>query len=310
MLYLLRELVVNGRIFCPVSDSTFAEVLKHGASAHLTRKATADIIDEFSLGAALIPYEMRVGTELARFIHLHTGSAKLFPLDSLVWTKLSYVLGYAHPHNTQFDKATELAIQKAFFDHMWTIPFSELVDQLGDHIPVDNARFERLAARLNSGNAEHADELRGFSDTYAIEITGAADVFAELAVEIENEIAFKATGESMQRGDNKWLAYEQQWKNLLIAAFKKETTKDALRSIHIYTCLHAYIRCNKGHQLEGNHFFDFRHAAAAVGYCDAFFTETSLRDMVTTKSTSLDKRYGCRVISNRKEALGYLESLL
>jgi hypothetical protein len=26
----------------------------------------------------------------------------------------------------------------------------------------------------------------------------------------------------MQRGDNKWLAYEQQWKNLLIAAFKKE----------------------------------------------------------------------------------------
>lgn len=287
ILHLLRELVANGEAFCPISDSTFAEVLKHGADAYRTRRATVEIIDELSLGVALIPFEMRVGTELAHFIHSHSGSTELYPLDALVWTKLSYVLGYVHPDDPRFDEATVLAIQKAFFDHLWIMPFAEIGNQHGEQMPLDKGRFERLAARLNSGNAEHFNELRSFQHTYAIEIAGAVDAYADLAVEIVNEMAFKATGASMRRGDRKWLAYEQQWKNLLVAAFKKDTTKNVLRSIHIYSSLHAYVRWNKDQKLEANDFFDFRHAAAAVGYCDAFFTETTLRDMVTTKATSL-----------------------
>jgi hypothetical protein len=304
LLGLLRELVAGGMAFCPISDSTFAEVFKQ--QENRTRNATANLVDELSKGVALIPFETRIATELAHFIHSHGTSDRVYPLDQLVWTKLSHVLGYVPPSNTGYDGETELAIQKAFFDHMWAISFSEIANRVGNSMPLDRRSYDALAERLNVGNAEHAEELRSFAHTYSVEIAGVVDVSAEMAVEIVNEMASKATGASMLRGSEEWLVYERQWKNLLVAAFRKEPAKNALRTMHTYACLHAYVRWNNGHQLEANHFYDFRHAAAALPYCDVFLTERQLRDMVTAKHTGLDKRYGCRVISQLDEAVDYL----
>ncbi len=307
LLHLLRKLVAGGKAICPISDSTFVEVFKHRDSR--TRKATADLIDELSQGVTIIPFELRVGTELAHFIHSIANPDSVYPLDHLVWSKLSYVLGYVHPSCTEFDRETELAMQKAFFDHMWVIPLSEMVERIGEAMPADLVSFESLAARLNNGNAEHTAELRSFEHTYSLEIQGAIDLFAGRAADIVGEMSRKAVGSSMNRGSAEWRVQEQQWKNLLIAAFKKDATKDALRTLHINTCLHAFVRWNKSQQLEANDFFDFRHASAALGYCDAFLTERPLRAMVTAKNIALDKRYGCRVISEVAEAVEFLKSL-
>jgi hypothetical protein len=200
LLGLLRKLVADGTAFCPISDSTFAEIFKQKDSR--TRKATAQLIDELSLGIALIPFEMRVGTELAHFIHSQETSATLYPLDQLVWTKCSYVLGNVHPTNSGFDRDGELALEKAFFDYLWTIPFSDIVERIDDSMPPNSERYESLAARLNAGNAEHANELRSFPHTYSVEIEGAVDVYAEVAVEIFSELVRKATGidAARQRG--------------------------------------------------------------------------------------------------------------
>lgn len=307
LLGLLRELVAGGMAFCPISDSTFVEVFKQQDSR--TRHATATLIDELSKGVALTHFETRIATELAHFIHLYGTTDRVYPLDQLVWTKPSQVLGYATPSSTGFDGKTELAIQKAFFDHMWAVSFSEIVNRVGDSMPLDRRTYDALAERINVGNATHATELRSFQHAYSTEITGVVDVYAEMAVEIVNEMASKATGTSMLPGSEEWLAYERQWKNLLIAAFRKEPAKNALRTMHTYSCLHAYVRWNKGHQLEANHFYDFRHASVALPYCDAFLTEGQLRDMVTAKHTALDKRYGCRVVSQLDEAVDYLREV-
>jgi hypothetical protein len=95
LLSLLREGVAEGRLFCPISDSTFAELLKK-ADVN-SREVTAGLIDELSLGVTLIPYELRPGTELAHFLHSARTPNDVYPLDHLVWSKAQLCHGILAP---------------------------------------------------------------------------------------------------------------------------------------------------------------------------------------------------------------------
>lgn len=305
LLTILKERVASGLAFCPISESTFAELLKQ--SDHRTRGATAELIDELSLGVALIPFDTRSSMELERFISSTSMTGSSPPLGGMVWSKLSYVLGIVHPANTGFDANTELAVQKAFFDHMWDIPLSQMVEVLGDGMPL-GPEYRDLADTLNAASAHHARDLRSFQQTYQIELRGALDLFAPVAADIARKIAERAMSQSMPREGSEWDGLVRQWYALLIAAFKKDEVKDALRTIHINTCLHAAVRWNKTQQLEANDFYDFHHAAAALGYCDVFLTERGLKSMVTAKHIALDARYACKVVASVDEAITVLRS--
>lgn len=304
LLALLRGNVVAGKMFCPISDSTFAELFKQRDAK--TKQATAQLIDELSLGVSLIPFDARVIMEFQNFIAAKGEQQDLPPPRHLVWSKLSYVLGWVHPTQTGFDSATELVLQKAFFDHMWSIPLAEVVAMIGDAMSPDENRFESLADRLNAGNGEHAGELRSFQQTYAVEIRGAIDLFAAEAADIVYDIAERATRKRLPREGIEWATYVREWKGFLNAAFMKEEVQDALCTLHINTCLHAAVRWNKGRQLAANDFHDFHHAAAALGYCDVFLTERSLKAMVTASNIVLDKRFHCEVRAGLPEALKLL----
>ncbi|NMG55403.1 hypothetical protein [Aromatoleum aromaticum] len=304
LLELLRERVASGRAFCPISESSFVELFKQRDTR--TREATARLIDELSLGVSLIPFDERVVLEMESFILSEGGRKDLVPLHRLVWSKLSYILGQVHPARTGFDAATELALQKAFFDHMWTISLSEMVRIISASMPPDGDAFHTLAKRLNAGNAQHADELRSFNQTYGIELRGGLDLVAPLAADIVREIAERATGRSMLRDGDEWNDLVRQWHAFLAEAFKKDEVKDALRTLHINTSLHAAVRWNKAQRFEANDFHDFHHAAAALGYCDVFLTERGLKSMVTASHIALDTRYGCRVAADVREGISAL----
>jgi hypothetical protein len=306
LLDVLRELVSAGKAFCPLSESIFAEMLKQ--SDQRTRVATAKIIDELSLGIALIPFEQRVAMELQAFISGQCRSMGAPEPRSLPWTKLSYVLGVTHPHQTVFDASTELAIQKAFFDHMWSLPLSDVVDILGGK-GMSSDRYPRLAEQLNAGNAKHAGELRSFQQTYVIEARGAAEVYASMAVEIIRDLQKLITGTSPSAADS---AAETEavriLTNILVAALKQDKFKVVLPSLHINTCLHASVRWNKSQQLEANDFEDFRHACSALAYCNLFFTERRLRAMVTANHLALDRKYDCKVAAAIPDVLALLRA--
>lgn len=302
----LRKLVAVGKVFCPLSESTFAELLKQ--SDGQTRRATAEIIDELSLGIALIPFEHRVGMELRAFIYGQCRDLGAPEPQGLPWTKLSYVLGVMHPHETAFDAGTELAIQKAFFDHLWSLSLSEMVDTLGGKaMPPDP--HPRLGEQLNAGNAKHAGDLRSFQQTYAIEARGAAEVYAPMSVEIARDLQKLITGTSPSSADRAAEAEAVRiWTNMLLAALKQEKFKGILPSLHINTCLHASVRWNKSQQFEANDFEDFRHACSALAYCDLFLTERRLRAMVTANHLALDCRYDCKVAAAIPDALALLRA--
>lgn len=305
LLQQLRDLVSSGKVFCPISDSTFLEIFKQTDPS--TRKATTNLVDELSLGVSLIPSELRMSTEIAHFLHSAIAKDDVHPLRHLVWTKLSYVLGYTHPSCNAFGLAEGLAMQKAFLDHMWTISLSDMESLLGSEMRHP-APFKELASKLNDANELHASELRSFAQTYQVELEGVLDLCTESVAGVMNALVKAQTGESAERGSLAWTDLKRACFSLLLAAFKKEATRDALRTIHIQTCLHAIVRWDKKRMFKENDFMDFHHAAAAIGYCDAFFTERSLSMMIKRQDVALDKRYACHVGITTEDAIAYLES--
>jgi len=308
LISLLREGADKGRIFCPISDSTFGELLKKADVK--SREVTADLIDDLSLGVTLIPYDLRAGTELAHFLHSAITPNEVLPLDQLVWSKLSYVMGFVHPRGTPFDPAAELTMQKMFLDHMWTLSMREIVDRIGDRALPNPERFDALAERLNKLNTEHAGELRSFAQAYENEVHGILDIFIEVAIDIVSQMVQAKHGGGHQLSPEQRKEEGRQLHSLLFAAFKKGRAEDALPSLHIPASLHAAIRWNRQQRLKTNDFLDFEHATAALGYCDAFFTERPLRALATASHIALDRRYGCDVAASPEEAVTYLRTIL
>lgn len=304
----LRQAVSNGLAFCPISDSCFLEAFKQSDPS--TRRKTVELIDELSLGVTVIPFDLRIGTEIAHLLHAALTPDQVIPLDQLVWTKLSYILGYANPPVSMFDEHTGRAIEKAFFDHMWAIPLIEMERLLGDAMSAeDRDHHQQLARTLTQGIEEHAMKLKSFKQTYEHELVGVMDLYAGRAADILSDMAPHSMGSRPPRDSGEYRDIERHCLGLLVAAMKTPNGKATLRTLHVNTCMHAALRWNKGQKFRANDFFDFQHAAAAVGYCDAFFTEHSLCSVLTRSDLALDMLYGCTVVSTPESALQYVRSI-
>jgi hypothetical protein len=91
-------------------------------------------------------------------------------------------------------------------------------------------------------------------------------------------------------------------------ASAEETAATPDPQYHIMGVIHATIRwMRRRHQV--NDLMDHDHATAALPYCNAFFTERDLRGILARGQFHLDQAYGCRVISDPKEAPTYLEKI-
>jgi hypothetical protein len=309
MLSMLRGLVKSGVAFCPISDSSFLELFKQTDSA--SRTATAELIDELSLGVTLVPFSLRVGTEIAHYVHSAKPGTSVYPLRELAWLKLSYVMGFFHPTKMAFDAATNLAIQKAFFDHMWdNSSLVQMCSHLGDaFVRADPLHFRQTSANLNEQNQVHAADLKSFRKTYKDEVVGVLDLFAGTLAQILAPMLPPEAGPLPAEGSAERAEVDRQCLSLLIGALETEGGRKTMRSLHIKSLLHAAVRWNKKQAMKPNDLFDFDHAAAAVGYCDAFFTDGPLRAILARRDLGLKEDFGCFISSDATECLRYLATI-
>lgn len=304
LLLLLRRGVADGVCFCPISETTFFELLKQ--SNPITRRATAKLIDDLSCGATLIRQQERIAIEISHLFHDKSGQGPLHPVEHMVWTRLSFVLGHHYPVTPAFDEITQVAIQKAFLDHMWFCPLVDLIDMIG----VEEGaapQLQQLAIDMNTENALHAGELVSFRGAYAIEARGLTDLVGGMALDVNDLIARRA-GIAIPARGSETIGIENQYKNLIAAALTEGPGRRPLGTMHVMATLHAAMRWNKGRKVEANDFPDFEHAAAALVYCDAFFTERSLAALITQSHVALDRFFDCFTASKPEEALVWLES--
>lgn len=265
------------------------ELLKQGDAS--TRLATAQLIDELSLGITLIPSDDRVRQELCNSFYEQAGAKNLIPLQELVWTKLAYVLGEFHPSNTPFPPAEELALQKAFSDHIWNSSLVDIVRQVGK--PTTEFDWDALATRLNAGNRAHHSTIRSYAQAFRTEFEGGLSLFRDEMVMLGKELD--------ERGYTDFGAKHAHLSN------KKrfEVFYLSIPSLHIYASCHAAIRWDQKRNLCGNDLFDFHHAQAALGYCDVFLTEKPLSDMLCQRHLGLSK-YKCQTFWSPSVALSWL----
>jgi len=309
LLLLLRRGVADGKMFCPISEGIFVELMKQKNTSS-RRLGTARLIDELSLGVSITTHQSRIATEIAHFIYSTCGENNIYDVEELVWTKLSYALGYVHPSMPGREKNSILQLQKSFFDMMWEIPLSKMVGMVGDERSARDSRLPDRVKEMNANIAAHAHTLRSFQQTYRSEIAGAAEVCSHVAADVMCAIADRTIGSSPPKGSEQWENTRHTFRNLLIAVFEKPIVRRALRTMHIYACLHANLRWNKGRQLEVNDLFDFEHATAALAYCDAFFTDRSLCALTTARNVSLDQINNCRVTAHVDQAVNVLKEFL
>jgi hypothetical protein len=308
LLQRLRQLVSSGRVFCPFSENHLYEFMKQ--EDRRSRRATARLVDELSLGVALTDHRTRLGTEVAHFVHSYTdGAENLHPLRHLVWSKLGYVAGFSHPSGMGVDPETERALQKAFFDHMWTVSFAEMIETLGSSSPPGSLDFD--TAELNRGIAENADQIRSFAQAYAAELRGAVELGADMAMDVMAERFRKKSGNAPpEAGSAEWQKFWMQWANLLFAALKKnDEARQQLRTLHIHASLHAAFRWDKARRFTSNDLYDFEHASAALAHCGAFFTEHALCSTITAGNVALDAMFQCRVVSKAADAVAVLKAI-
>lgn len=289
LLALLKASVDEGKSICPISESVFVELLKQSDDS--TRMATAQLIGELSQGVTLIPFDERIRQELCNSFYKHAGVTELIPIEELVWTKLSYVLGEIHPSNTSFQRDDELAIQKSFADHMWEISLCEMVARMGVP-PSTKIDWDAIATRLNNNNRIHRSTLRSYPQTFKIEFEGGLSLFRGELIQLSGEIRERG----YEIGST--LAHLSEKKRFEAFALSVPT-------LHISASCHAAIRWDQERNFCGNDLFDFHHAQAALAYCNIFLTEKPLSDMLNQHHLGLI-RYGCRTFWSPSNALSWL----
>lgn len=299
LLMALRDAVAAGRAFCPISSSTFVEMLKHSDPA--VRRRTAALVDELSLGVTVVAIDELLDAEIRAFID-DPGDHPLDALKEPIWTRLAYSLGTISPTIDGMGEREMLAIQTVGFDSIWGCSLEEIAATVPEPMRPD---FAGAAERMTADSARHVHEIPTFEDAYRAEVAPMARMGAPLFAAHLRRKAAAAGMAPPVAAEQDLLLYGNVIRNALVLG----KARQALRSAHIRTALHAIIRHNKGRRFKPNDIFDIEHAVCGIGYCGAFFTEGSLGTAATQQPLRLDQLYGCYVTSDVEAATRHVQGL-
>lgn len=295
----LEGLVDQGRAFCPIAEPTFSELMKQGNLDQRVRTARA--IDDLSGGVSLLPDHDRMARETETFLTTALTRRPLCPPEP-IWTGLSYVLGNMYVADTAFGPADECAVQKLMFDRLWDRPLTELAAAIDGESYIRIDEREAGAAKLNADNAAHRGEIKSFDWVFEQERHGAAESAIALVPHLIDRFAPFCADIP--------IGAEKVFTNLIREALKNPDHARRLPTAHLHACIHALFRWEYRDKLiTANDLFDFRHAAAAVGYCDAFLAERGICETMRHKRMALDQVHDCLVINDRDAAIAYLRRL-
>ncbi|PZR35497.1 hypothetical protein [Caulobacter segnis] len=304
----VRGALATGAAIFPISDMTVFEVLKQSPTS---RAETAALIAELSQGVSIVDTHRRMATEICHLVK--TGRPELdpdqfHPLRHLVWSRGLGMAGMDCPYVPGMDPGQAVRLQRRVLDHLWRSIGAEEVIAAFD--AFDDEDFHKLVVELNLRIAKHSGELDSFKTAYGAEAGGVADLAGDVSMEIFADEARAAGIEPPQPGTEAWTQARGRWCALLVAALTNgPKPRQRLRTLHALAALHAAFRWNKGQKFEVNDLYDFEHAAAALGYCQMFFTERPLHHMITAGNLKLDQLFDCRVVHGFDAAIAAIAGL-
>lgn len=300
------SLVEKGRLIFPISQDVFLEVIKQSDPETLGQTAT--LIDRLSCGVSLINFEERLELEIKYFLYSCVGKS-VYDCREVAWTKLAYNMGFVTPSNKFLDPETDKVIQKAFIDQMWNISLSDMITTISENGGLSRLDMPRMSEKLNEGKFNHAHENNSFKQMFLSELAGSLDGYGNVVAKSMEDMYEAETGKTLSEEERKNSDLGKGLRNAIYNLFRLNKAKSYFPTFDIISGLHAAIRWDKNQKYQNNDLHDIRHAASALPYCEAFFTEKRLAHLITQKATSYDKKYSCAVASSVLEALDVIKAL-
>ncbi len=313
---LITKLVNEKKILCPISQAIFMELWKKGDAS--MRLATFKLIENFSKGITIQTEHERRATEIGHFLKQDIlGEDSVYPLEQLVWTTISYVLGFRYFTYDAIPQEQALLIQKGFIDVSWMPPLEELEAFISDEslFEIMNPKkdMEILADKRNrnQGKFGHAHEIRSYQDAFMKELAGILNLYEQTIADIQCEMYQSKTGETVSDEDKKFLLSSSiKFVDLILSRFGKDTISTQLPTFRVGAAISAIIRLDTKRKYKPNDLYDIEHARAALPYFDYFLTERSLKNLITKKPLNFNEIYSTQVISDEGEAVEELSKLL
>ncbi len=304
----LCSLVDRGRVVCPVAYPVWVETCKQGDGER--RQATAAVIDRLSGRVAIQPFPELLRIELYHLLvgrNAEKGAAH--PLKQLVWTYAGWAAGEMVARNPDFDDATNNAIQKCMFDTMASLPFSSMIDAIMDESRPRLTDTEGYYAQLNADTKRHRHEVTSFATVFMSEVGGVLDCIKPTIAAVVGRHFEDETKQSPPPPDSPEVKEGvRRMANLIYHAYRLKKWTVDFPALHVRAGIHAAVRHRQQPYRQGDH-WDHLHAHPALAYCDAFFTEKNLGNLLCSPPLKYDVAYGCRVLWNDDEVLAYLKSI-
>ena len=306
LLHVLKSGVNIGTLICPISSDVFVEVIKQ--TDEVTLRATIKLIDELSLGVCLVPEDERRQTETLHFVRscMLTNTC-LYDVEDFVWTKVAYVHGMQVPYNKSFSVADNRLIQKAFLDQMWTISLQDMIEAIGLERLLSYPHAPDISSLLNQEKDTYLMEAATFRKIFLTELVYILKREEAMFDEMFTYLFEKEYGHAPLQEEVTSLCAGGKFGNLVYEAFKQEKVANRLPTFEIEAGIHAQLIYDKTRKYKPNDIHDFGHAMAALPYCDCFFTEKNLKELVIRKNLGYDKKYDCAVASSVRNAICIIE---
>ncbi|MGY8915890.1 MAG: hypothetical protein ACKVJF_12515, partial [Flavobacteriales bacterium] len=199
--------------------------------------------------------------------------------------------------------------QKTFIDQMWGISLSDIINTISHNGGISAPNMTRISGKLNEGKFSHTHENSSFKQMFLSELAGSLDGYGNIVTKCIQDMYERDAGKILSDQEKKNSDSGKLLRDAIYNIFKLNKSKDFLPTFNVISGLHAAIRWDKNQKYQDNDLHDIRHAASALPYCDAFFTEKRLAHLITQKATSYDKKYSCVVATSVSEALEALQGL-
>lgn len=305
----LLQLAVSSEIlWCPLHAAVFMETRKQEQWSQL---ATAKIIDQLSGGIAICLPEDRAIVEISHWLNsvLHPDNT-LRSLRHYVWMPAGHVLGVSKLQCPALGDELELAVQKTMYDISESMPLEGILAALeGDRINRVGAEGTDLRMQ-NLLCALYREQFRSWPECFRIEVQGMIENFRDqiiMCAKSLHESGADTTRLGLDCSDCLELA--KNIEVLILSGISLGRLGTEISSIHIPALLHSAVRY-EGRKFKQGDLYDFQHAAAALPFCDAFFTDKAMAAILKSRHARLDKHYDCVVLSSDDDVVSYLRALV
>jgi hypothetical protein len=227
-------------------------------------------------------------------------------VKDLVFGPTVCALGVPFVNSTDWSEADASAIQKTLLDEIWPIGFADLV-ACPEDLPLKiKDPLVKIAAALNDRRQSHSPSS-SFAEEHAKEFVGALRYWRATITKAVTVCILRFGGPQPLAQPAFFSEVSRRFSEKLLDAFLNGRLAHGLPTLAIPAGLHAAVARDTKRKYHENDHHDFKHAAAAMPYCDCFATERSLAHLLRSQ-LGYSELYGASVVTSNDELLAFVQA--